>query len=336
MATIDLINMLVEKQLILRYNKLKDAGVEPENEESEDVISELIDDARKVYLHSIYDSMYHIVHDRRLEDAGFNNSLEQKWGDVFVQLEAFRWFNIELAEEYQELLSKQDPKQLQEKYYRNIVLREIHGRACQIFLEITCLLKNGLADGAFSRWRSLYELAVVANFIRNDDETVAKAYFDSADSNDTQNEWARASSRFTLVNRITFSALQDKVGYDKESVWNKQYKLANCTVHSGSQGTFKRISLSETPQAILAGKSDYGIHLPAEHAVISLAQIMGYWISLFELPEVDHNIYVLDEWQKDFQYRVYEVANQLFPDDEEIKEAFNELKIEKEQNEKNG
>jgi hypothetical protein len=211
MATIDLINMLVEKQLILRYNKLKNSGIEPEKEESEDVILGCIEDASKVYLHSIYDSMYHIVHDRRLEDAGFNNSLEQKWGDVFVQLEAFRWFNIELAEEYQELLSKQDPKQLQEKYYRNIVLREIHGRACQIFLEITCLLKNGLADGAFARWRSLYELAVIANFIRNDSEDTAKAYYYDTDSDNTNNEWAKKSSKFTNSKRITFCELQIKL-----------------------------------------------------------------------------------------------------------------------------
>ncbi|NGM71361.1 hypothetical protein G6M89_20575 [Natronolimnobius sp. AArcel1] len=41
----------------------------------------------------------------------------------------------------------------------------LHARSVQVALEIHHLLKGGFADGAFARWRSLYELAITSSFI---------------------------------------------------------------------------------------------------------------------------------------------------------------------------
>lgn len=285
-------------------------------------------DAGEEFVQDLYRNMYYIVHTHRLRDVEFTATLEQKWNDTFVQMEAFRIFNIECAEKYQEQISSLEEQVVLNKQYKNIVLREIHGRACQMFLEITCLLKHGLADGAFARWRSLYELAVLSKFIYDNNETTAEAYFNQTDSDDTTYEWARVSGQFTSTERITFKALQDKVGYDKESIWAQQYKFSNNTIHLGPQGTFKRLAISKTPQAILVGESDYGIHLPADHAILSLALIACNWFMLFEFPSTMLCIYAINKWIHDFQYNLYKTASRLFPEDVDLKNAWDILQKE--------
>ena len=47
-----------------------------------------------------------------------------------------------------------------------LALQHLHGRACQMFLEILTLLRNGFGDCAYARWRSLYELNCTAYFIK--------------------------------------------------------------------------------------------------------------------------------------------------------------------------
>ena len=59
----------------------------------------------------------------------------------------------------------------------------IHGRALQEFLEIITLMKNGFADGAYARWRSMYELSIIASFITENGEKVAKEFIEAIDMN---------------------------------------------------------------------------------------------------------------------------------------------------------
>jgi hypothetical protein len=57
-------------------------------------------------------------------------------------------------------------------------LIEIHSRASQIAAEILLLVKNGFADGAQARWRSLHELCVTFLFLYDNDIEVLKMYLD--------------------------------------------------------------------------------------------------------------------------------------------------------------
>ena len=54
-------------------------------------------------------------------------------------------------------------------------------RGCQVSREVLMLLKNGLADGAHGRWRTLQELAVTASFILKYGNDVATRYLCHAD-----------------------------------------------------------------------------------------------------------------------------------------------------------
>ena len=63
---------------------------------------------------------------------------------------------------------------------RFLVATRLHARACQMAAEISTLLRNGFADGANARWRSLHETACITIFITtfNDNDNLAKRYMD--------------------------------------------------------------------------------------------------------------------------------------------------------------
>ena len=60
--------------------------------------------------------------------------------------------------------------------YKSSALVQIHARSIQIGNEILSLLRSGFADGANSRWRSLYELAVVYLFLHAQPEELSKRF----------------------------------------------------------------------------------------------------------------------------------------------------------------
>ena len=55
-------------------------------------------------------------------------------------------------------------------------IRLIHGRGCHIATEILYLLKGGFSDGAEARWRTLYELDVISEFIRSTGKNIGERY----------------------------------------------------------------------------------------------------------------------------------------------------------------
>ena len=74
-----------------------------------------------------------------------------------------------------------------------LALQHIHGRACQMFLEILTLLRNGFGDCAYARWRSLYELSCIAYFIKSQGEQIAKQYFEQSQNNVAHKDYAWTS-----------------------------------------------------------------------------------------------------------------------------------------------
>ncbi len=56
------------------------------------------------------------------------------------------------------------------------VLTELHARACQISSAIHLLLRSGYADDAHARWRTLHEISVIANFVKDGGASLAERY----------------------------------------------------------------------------------------------------------------------------------------------------------------
>ncbi|MBW6408774.1 DUF5677 domain-containing protein [Clostridium weizhouense] len=260
-------------------------------------------------------TMYEIVMEKRNETNEFLARQEQKWGKCFVVSDAMYIMTLEASEKYCEYVSELDKQETQNKDYLFLSLREIHARALQQFLEITCLMKNGFADGAYARWRSMYELSIIADFINQNGENVAKAYFEATNTNDRY-DWAKTAQCLKNIDRhITFADIQRQCHFATRD-WKRQYNLANKVVHASPQGTFGRMSrYSENDNLIIAGRSDYGITTPAEHSAISLVIISSLFFTLFPNGDSLVTLKCLNEWIYIIRKYYFTAHNEIFDDD---------------------
>lgn len=277
------------------------------------------------------DQMYETVMGHWNERDTFIANLSGRWWKGFVAYEAMYLLTIEMAKGHVEKagIKNKDSVSYGTKFF---ALMNIHGRACQVFLEILCLLKNGFADGAFARWRSLFELSVYAKFIQQNSEIVATAYIEQAETEEKNAKWAKSADCFQQVKgNVTFRLIFENCGFSDETreLWQKQYELASKTVHASPQGTMKRLANAGSHNNfIAAGSSDWGLHVPAEHAAISFHHISAIFFSEPEPLDGMVATTLLSKWVDVVRRHLYETVGTCFPEVEEATEIYNEyLKI---------
>ena len=201
--------------------------------------------------------------------------------------------------------------------FKYAALIKIQARALQVGHEILALLKAGYPDGANSRWRSLYELAVISFFLAENSSDVSERYLDHEivrtfkEFSDYQNEcktlgYDRLPRRdFNKIKRkkeevcarygdrfqddycwIPRALLADRNlrGLEKHMRLNKLrpfYNLSCDAVHSGPKG-FYRLGLTSEQQhrVLLIGPSIHGLADPMQNTAISLTQISACILQL--------------------------------------------------------
>ncbi|WP_346890055.1 DUF5677 domain-containing protein [Clostridium sp. UBA1056] len=263
------------------------------------------------------DTMYEQVMQFRADEQEFLAIQEQKWYKAFVTSEAMYIMVLEATESYIEHVNKLSQEELKKHHYTFTAMQHIHGRAIQQFLEIITLMKNGFADGAYARWRSMYELTIIASFITEHGETVAEAFIQSSETEDRY-EWARASGIFPTTKKyVSFNDIQKQCDINS-SAWRQQYDLANKTVHASPQGTFARLSNMETSNIIPVGRSDYGITTPAEHSAISLAQITTMFFAIHSSGDTVLAMKYIHNWLDVIRETYFKTHDLVFPDDEKL------------------
>ena len=213
----------------------------------------------------------------------FFNHMEQMWGKCFEASEALYVLTVEAAEEYSDYVRDHvDSTKKQVLLYTYQALQHLHGRACQVFWEITYLCRLGFSDGAYARWRSLYEISCTAAFIKSQGEGIAKQFVEQSQTDDKSYDWAKgAKFPSGLLNgkRPGFWSIEKCCELD--DLWNKSYDIACFLNHASPQGTFKRMANGGTHNIIPVGQSDYGIDTPAVHAAQCLQWITASFLSIF-------------------------------------------------------
>lgn len=289
MSTDKSTTLIIDALKSLMKEKLKEATTEIEvneilkkfdNIDLNNFIAESYNKISESSMDAMKNKMHEVVMKFRADSQEFLARQEQKWCNAFVASEAMYIMILESAESYVEYVNGLEYKEIKPKQYTFTAMLHIHGRALQEFLEIIVLMKNGLADGAYARWRSMYELFIISSFITENGEKVAKAYIDSYEVDDNY-EWARSSGKFSMRKKyITFNDIQRKSNININN-WKEEYKLANKIIHSSSQGTFARLSNFGEEDVIPVGRSDYGITMPAEYSATSMSQITIIFYSIF-------------------------------------------------------
>ena len=278
----------------------------------------LLESAFSETVNYLKSTMHKEVRKFRKEDEVFLKRHHKIWNEGFVVSEAMYLFCYEAAEDYVQYVDNLEDVIKKQHQFVFVAMHNIHGRALQEFLEIITLMKNGFADGAYARWRSMYELSVIATFIIENGEEVAQAYIEACDSDD-QYDWAKKSHKFDYQkhNHISFKDIVKNCSFNSK-VWNKQYRLANKIIHASSQGTFGRLSNMKLNNVILTGRCDYGITTPAEHSAISLAQISIMFFNIFPNSDSLLAMNCIDEWVDIVREIYFKIHDETFPEDEPI------------------
>lgn len=241
---------------------------------------------------------------RRASDA-FRRRHNVRWRRPIDQLEIFCELCSELGAEFNE---EYRPKAVEEQDMKFEALVGLHARGVLIAHEVLCLLQNGFADGALSRWRSLHEITVVASFLSSSDPEIAEKYLESFHVQaykairQHQEHAERANLEpFSQEDEIEIKAARDhilkKFGenidsdygwaatalgkkkpnfYDIEKAtgldhWRPRYKWASHYMHANFKPRTTLLGVAGMmPQGFLVGQSNSGLTDPAHMMAVTL------------------------------------------------------------------
>ena len=281
-----------------------------------DIMMSITDSVSADFAVFFRERMYEIELEERAKTQEFSAHQEQLWGKCFAASQTMYTITIDAAENISQYIHENaSAEEKDARKFMFLALQHLHGRACQMFLEILTLLRNGFGDCAYARWRSLYELNCIAYFIKAQGEQVAKQYFEQSLSNVPHQDYAwttgAVNKRGKPITVKSFATIETYCEMGK--VWNDQYKLACLVTHGSPEGTFKRMSIYETRNIIPVGRSNYGIAVPAEHSAISLHLISTLFFTLF--PYADGIAYVktLGKWVEVIQEMYHNTEKESFP-----------------------
>lgn len=285
-----------------------DLAVEDITSAIETASQDFINSLSEASLRSVLkDPAARLLHLKNERDA-FMRRLELTWAEPFKLLD----IHVALCREIGEI--RNDWLRRQRRRSKDIavvdVVTRLQGRSVQVAGEVQALLRNGFADGAMSRWRTMHELTVTAMLIAERSPDVAERYIAhvGADSFKAARQYqrfatvlqhrpisARDQKRLdalavdlerkygkpflndygwaadTLSNpNPTFASIEAAVDLDRLRPY---FKLASNTVHAGAKGTFFRLGVLGDQDGILAGASNVGLQEAGRLAALSLAQI---------------------------------------------------------------
>ena len=248
-------------------------------------------------------NIYEIAYEEMLKNDEFIAHQNLIWGKCFAASQTMYVMAVEAAEIFsRDVFNGIEADQQKTKIHTFTALQHIQGRACQVYLEILCLLRNGFADGAFSRWRTMYELSCVGTFIKQQGEAIAEQYINKSNTGDRPYDWTAGAinSKGNVIEIKSFKTLERIVNEDEsdsyKDAWEKQYKLACFVTHGSPQGTISRLSNGPNLNAIPVGPSDYGIVTAAEHSAISLQYITTLFLTVFPDFEALYRCKALNSW----------------------------------------
>lgn len=266
---------------------------------SESAIVQFIEDTADGWVAKAFSDMDDKLTSSNASMQSFLQHNSMLWRDGFDKSEMLYLMILEMSDHYQAYyldLSDKTRNALKNRYY---VLRKLHGRACQQFREILWLLRGGFADGAYARWRSLFELSVIAEFISQNDEQVAKAFVDSVKTNEVKDYgWAKNAQCFASLKpkaSVTFEMIRGQCTTITED-WKKAYKESCQVVHASPLGTLGRMGSPNENRVISTGSSDYGLAPPAVNSAISLMHVTLFYFGLLSQMDSRAMIRTIQKW----------------------------------------
>ncbi len=281
-----------------------------ENEQI-DIVNKVFDKALPTIVEDLMITLENTSHlmltENRYCDDEFCARLNKKWFEAFDLLEQTAVVSYEVGEN---IVNNSKMFLNTSNSYLFEILLHLHARAIQISKEILILMKNGYADGAIARWRTLYEISIISLFISKYGNETAKMYKDYTIV-ETYNELTTYIKKNDKLgyNEIpdeeiqrqekNISELELKYGKDyiKPYGWTMNilekknrkfegienaveqdhirpfYKWACNAVHAGPKAAYYKIGIYGNKNIMLTGPTNYGFAGPGQNTALSLVQI---------------------------------------------------------------
>ncbi|GGE48524.1 hypothetical protein GCM10011367_24220 [Marinicauda pacifica] len=230
------------------------------------------------------------------------------WGDALAHLEMLVCIGEEMICEAQENAQRSRAKRNLEKCE---VQHKLAVRATNVTQEVIALIWAGFPDGANARWRTLHEIAVVANLIEDADNELARRYLahDIVESKRALDAYIRSyekmgykppskreqknvSQAFDTVIAEFGNDFASPYGWACEHLGKKKpifpdleraveqdfrlpfYKQASANVHAGARGISQTLGLYGGDGRLVMGSSIIGFEEPGIDTSIAYGQIL--------------------------------------------------------------
>jgi hypothetical protein len=235
----------------------------------------------------------------------FHRRLHTRWSGGLSLLRMLHFMVRDLGNER----AKKNKRRKNDRLLSDVLLR-LHARGCQVADEAITLLSSGFADGAMARWRTLYEIVVVATVISEFGEEIALRYiahtaienkagmdlylksyaeagekrFSKKQQAIVQKEYERVVATYGKSFVAPYGWAAKHLGLSKPIFSNLEfvaksaetrstYKMASYNVHASAHGIVHRLGVYDAEKLIIAGASNAGLSVPAQNVAISLVQL---------------------------------------------------------------
>ncbi|NQU86573.1 MAG: hypothetical protein HQ541_12500, partial [Mariniphaga sp.] len=263
-----------------------------------EAFSQTIDETAKEIHYSIKKGIPKMIRETNKIHTRHHKKLNIIWKTPLDMLEALWIIAIEIGQDFNERNYK---KVIKDNDLTLFILTRLHCQACQIVGEIITLLRNGYADGANARWRSLFETVVTALFINKQGKETAERYL----AHEIIDKYKRMNEMHKYLEELNIEPVPDKeieilkeerkqliIKYGKSfkgsygwaayaldknrpnyrdieeaiglNYLRPYYQLANIPVHAGPMSILFDLGMPETDILMLAGSSNRGLADPGQ------------------------------------------------------------------------
>lgn len=244
----------------------------------------------------------------------FYKGIKKDWGKPIDLLEMLCFLAIEAGSEFN---TEFRPLSSKDNNFVFDILARLQARSCQITSEIILLLRNGFADGAHARWRTLHEISVIGYFIAKHGNDMAERYIchTAVEEFDAAKKYQKHCEAlgYEKLTSAEFEAIREKYEYyikkygeryGKPNGWAESvlngayptianieadvglahmrpyYQMACNNIHANPKGIFFKLGLiPESGDILLTGPSNLGLSDPGHSTAISLLQITTQLLS---------------------------------------------------------
>ncbi|CEG28734.1 DUF5677 domain-containing protein [Bacillus sp. B-jedd] len=175
-----------------------------------------------------------------------HNEIRDRYRDLFALIQLIRRATILGVQNVDILVQLDGEGDFNDCLQRYNALNPLMIKYFDVFDEIICLIENGFPDGAMQRWRTLLEYTVIALFILEQGEEVAKAYIDNFINSvhdelhpRTNYAWALAAACLKDEKQISFTKLLYQVrsiDINLKNYYRVKYKLTSQIIHGSVFG----------------------------------------------------------------------------------------------------